>query len=328
MLIGQDRLRIVVTPHFAVRPDQLARLATAHPHAEIVFVTTPEAFAAAVLECDGAVTSFALTPELLAAAPRLRWVQTMGAGVEHFLTPTLATSALTLTATKGPLSVPMAEHVVAMLLALARRLPTFFADQQQRRWRRGAAEQGTLTEVEGKTIFVVGAGGVGGAIARICKQGLGMRILGLTRTGRADPCVDVALTLADLHRGLGEADFVSITLPLTAATTALFNARTFAAMKPTAYLLNVSRGKIVDEAALVAALTAGQIAGAGLDALAVEPLPDTSPLWELPNVLITPHTSAITDRLGDRFVDFWGENIRRFAEGEQLLGMVNKEAGY
>jgi len=322
------RVRVIVTPHFAMRPEQLLRLSTAHPLAEIVFVKTQEEFAVALPECDAAITSFALPATLLATTPRLRWVQTMGAGVERFLTPALRQSTLTLTATKGPLSEPMAEHVITMMLALARRLPEFFVDQQQRRWRRAADAQGTLTEMAGKTMFVVGAGGVGGAVARICKSGLQMRVLGLTRTDHADPFVDVAVTHADLHQALHEADFVSISLPLTAATEALFNERAFAAMKRTAYLLNVSRGGIIDESALVSALKAGEIAGAGLDTVAVEPLSDSSPLWSLPNVIITPHTSALTDRLGDRFVDFWCENVRRFVEGEPLHGLVDKQAGY
>jgi phosphoglycerate dehydrogenase-like enzyme len=115
---------------------------------------------------------------------------------------------------------------------------------------------------------------------------------------------------------------------VTPATEGLIDAAALAAMKPTAYLLNVARGRLVDEAALVNALAAGRLAGAGLDAVAVEPLPDDSPLWRLPNVIITPHTSAITDRLGDHFVDFWCDNLRCFAEGEPLRGLVDKHAGY
>ncbi|MCC6176687.1 MAG: D-2-hydroxyacid dehydrogenase [Chloroflexi bacterium] len=323
-----ERLTVVASPHFVVRPEQLARLHDAHPRVDLQIVTTPDELAAALPNADGAVIRFPLSAEMLASAPHLRWLHVMSAGVERMLTPALATSSLTISASKGPMSTLMAEHAVTLMLALARQLPDFFRDQQARRWRRYPAEHGPLTEVIGKTMLVVGAGGVGTEVARICKLGFQMRVLGVSRTRRDCPFVDEYVEPDRLRAGLAEADVVSLSLPVTPATHHLIDAAALAAMKPTAYLINVARGSLVDEAALVEALTAGRIAGAGLDALAVEPLPDDSPLWSLPNTIVTPHTSAITDRLGDRFVEFWCENIRRFAEGEPVLGLVNKEAGY
>jgi phosphoglycerate dehydrogenase-like enzyme len=322
------KLTIVATPHFVVRPDQLARLKEAHPRVTVHFVTTLAEFATALPEADGTVTGFGLTPELLQTAPRLRWLQVMGAGVERVLTPEIVRSNLIVTASKGPMGVLMAEHVVAMMLALARDFPCFAQDQRDHRWRRFPAERGPLLELAGKTIFVLGLGAVGGEVARICKLGFRMRVLGLARRDRTSPHVDCFVERGELPRALAEADFVSLCLPTTASTRAIVDAAALAAMKPGAYLINVARAQLVDEPALIAALQEGRLAGAGLDAFSVEPLPADSPFWSLPNVIITPHTSAITDRLGDHFVDFWCENVRRFADGEPMLGLVDKEAGY
>jgi phosphoglycerate dehydrogenase-like enzyme len=222
----------------------------------------------------------------------------------------------------------MAEHAVALLLALARSLPSFVDDQRAHRWRRYPSERPALVELRGKTILILGVGAVGSALARICKRGLGMRVIGFARARRSCPDVDAYVERAALPRAFAEADVVSLSLPVTPATTRIVDAAALAAMKPGAYLINVARGQLVDEAALIEALRAGRLAGAGLDAFAVEPLPPDSPLWDLENVIITPHSSAITEGLGDAFVDFWGENLRRFAEGEPLLGLVNPIAGY
>jgi phosphoglycerate dehydrogenase-like enzyme len=323
-----ERLTIIVTPHFVVRPDQLERLGSAHDRVTVRFAQTPEQFAELMPEADAAVTGFKLTDELLAVAQRLRWLQVQSAGVERALTPALAASPVTITATKGPMDVPMAEHIVTLMLALARDLPGFFRDQTDQRWRRYPAQRGPLLEVRGRTILVAGVGGVGGAVARMCKAGFQMRVLGLARTRREHPFVDAFVDGEGLGEALREADFVSLTLPSTPATRHVVDERFLAHMKPTSYLINIARGHLVDEAALVKALESGRIAGAGLDAFAAEPLDSTSPLWRMPNVIVTPHTSAITDRLGDHFVSFWAENIRRFAEGQPLLGLVDKDAGY
>lgn len=323
-----ERLTVIASPHFVVRPEQLARLGQAHPRVDVRFVSSVEEFAAALPDADGAVTGYPPSGELLASAPRLRWVQAMAAGVERFLTPELRAARLSLTATKGPMGVLMAEHAVALLLALARDLPRFFDDQRERRWRRYPGERGPLTELCDKTILILGVGTVGGELARICKLGFQMRVLGLSRTAHADPHVDRSVDRADLASALAEADVVSLSLPVTPATTRIIDAAALAAMKPGAFLINVARGQLIDEPALIAALQRGRLGGVGLDTFAKEPLAPESPLWSFPNVIVTPHTSAITDHLGDRFVAFWGENIRRFAEGDPLLGLVDQEAGY
>lgn len=322
-----QQLIVVVTPHFAVRRDQLARLAHAHPRAELRFAETPEELSAALPEADAVITSFPLIAADLAAAQRLRWIMVMGGGVESYLTPELRRSGILVTATKGPMGVLMAEHAMALMLALARDLRAYARDQEARRWRPYAARR-PFVELSGKTIAVLGVGSVGSALARMCKLGFGMGVLGMARTRRDDPNVDRYVDRAALHGALREADVVALTLPLTPATERILDATALAAMRPGALLLNVSRGRLVDEAALVGALRSGRLGGAGLDVFAVEPLPVESPLWAMPNVVITPHTSAITERLGDHFAAFWSDNIRRFAEGQPLLGVVDAEQGY
>lgn len=322
-----DQLTVVVTPHFAVRPDQLARLAHAHPRVAVRFVETPQAMSAALPGADGVITSFPLSAADLAAARRLRWTMVMGGGVESHLTPELRRSGILVTATKGPMGVLMAEHAMALLLALARDLRAFARDQEERRWR-PYAERRPFVELSGKTIAILGVGSVGSVLARMCKLGFGMRVLGMARARRGDQNVDRYVERTELRAALREADVVALTLPLTPATERIVDAAALAAMKPGALLLNVSRGRLVDEAALAGALRSGHLGGAGLDVFEVEPLPAGSPLWAMPNVVITPHTSAITERLGDHFAAFWSDNIRRFAEGQPLLGVVDVEEGY
>jgi D-2-hydroxyacid dehydrogenase (NADP+) len=320
---------VLVTPHGAVPPEQRMRLLGAHPGVRVEFVETLEELAARLPEADGVVTAFALPAGALARADRLRWAHSMGAGVDRFLTPELrAAEQVQITASKGPMGLLMAEHALALMLALARNLPGFLRDQHDRRWRRMMAEKAHVVELGGKTVLIMGVGEVGGHLARMCKVGLGMRVLGMARSRRDNPQVDRYVGEDELHEALAASDVVSLSMPATDRTRGIVDRAALAAMKPSAYLINVARGALVDEPALIEALRSGGIAGAGLDAVAAEPLAPDSPLWDMPNVIITPHTSAVTDRLAEHFVDFWAENIRRFAEGESLLGLVDREAGY
>jgi phosphoglycerate dehydrogenase-like enzyme len=185
-----------------------------------------------------------------------------------------------------------------------------------------------MVQLYEKTIAILGVGAVGGNLARICKAGFGMRVWGLARTRQTNPYVDHYFNIAELHAALAEADVVALCLPQTSVTERIIDAQALAAMKPGAYLINVARGGLVDEEALIRALQRGHLAGAGLDATAVEPLPAESPLWAMPNVIITPHVAPARDRLAEHMVDFWCKNIRRFAEGQELLGVVDRYAGY
>jgi phosphoglycerate dehydrogenase-like enzyme len=310
---------------------RLVRLAQAHPRVTVE-VTHDEARFAELLPTADAAFVFGGFERLLGLALRpggcLRWVHSLPVGVDHLLTPeVIAAEHVALTSSKGPMGPLMAEHIVLLMLALARDLPGFLRDQAEKRWR-FLADERPMVDLLGKTIVILGIGNVGSNLARICKLAFGMRVLGMARTRRDDPHVDRYFDRAELHAALAEADFVALALALTPETDRIVDAAALAAMKPSAFLVNVSRGVQVDEDALIEALRSGSIAGAGLDSVADEPLSPDSPLWEMPNVIITPHVSPGRDRFGERMVDFWCENVRRFAEGEPLLGAVDRNAGY
>jgi D-2-hydroxyacid dehydrogenase (NADP+) len=201
------------------------------------------------------------------------------------------------TSGKGPMAISVAEHALSLMLALARQLPEAVRDQQSQHWPPGGglAVLDRVRELHGRTILILGVGATGGELARICKLGFGMRVLGFVRTQRNHPHVDAYVDRAGLPAALGEADFVCVALALTDVTHHLDDAAPLAAMKPTAFMINIARGELVDEHALVSALQERRIAGAGLDSVQAEPLPAEHPLWRLPNVLITPHRAAGSD---------------------------------
>ncbi len=315
-----------------IEEEQLGRLVAAHPRAEVVIVADdPDQFSALLPRADAVLAWPTLAPRLAPAlqpGSRLRWVHSVPAGVEGLLTPELlAAEHVLLTSSKGPMGPTMAEHALLLMLALARDLPGFLRDQAERRWR-FLSDERPMVDVFGKTVLILGVGQVGGHLARMCKLGFQMRVLGMARTRFDDPHVDRYVAREELHAALGEAHFVALCLALTPETERIIDAAALAAMRPGAYLVNVTRGGLVDEAALVAALQEGRLAGAGLDATTVEPLPAESPLWAMPNVIITPHISPGRDRAGDEVLAFWCENIRRFAEGEPLRGVVDRQARY
>ena len=309
----------------------LPKLYSAHPNVQVEVTDDPESFAATGQEADGVILAsppFRISPQWLAPVGRLRWIQSIPAGVDSLLTPDLkAARQVIITATKGPMGPLMAEHVVLLMLALARSLPGFLQDQAERRWRH-MRDEWPMTQLFEKTIVILGVGAVGGNLARICQAGFGMRVLGLAHTRRDNPFVNRYFDRDELHAALAEADVVALCMALTPATRRIIDQAALAVMKPTALLVNVARGGLVDEEALAAALRSGRLAGAGLDATAVEPLPAGSPLWEIPNVIITPHVAPARDRLNEHIIDFWCDNIRRFAEGQPLLGVVDRDAGY
>jgi D-2-hydroxyacid dehydrogenase (NADP+) len=310
--------------------ETVRRLQGAHPRVRVEIAETPEQLADRLPEADGVFLGGGSRVPVSALRPggRLRWVHFFSAGVDGVLTPELiAAEHVVITASKGPMAPLMAEHAVLLMLALARDLPGYLQDQAERRWRYGVDERPAV-ELVGKTILILGVGEVGGYLARICKLGLGMRVLGLSRTRRDNPHVDRYVAREDLPAALAEADVVTLCLARTAATEKIIDAAALRTMKPTALLVNVARGRLVDEVALIEALRAGRLGGAGLDATTVEPLPPESPLWTLPRVIITPHVSAETDRVMAHLTDFWCENLRRFAKGEALLGVVSRHEGY
>ncbi len=280
-----------------------------------------------------ALLGWGLPADRTAEARNLRWIQTIGAGVDGLDYRALAERGIVVTNSSGIHAVNIAEHVLSMMLAFARRLPDHLDSQRQERW--NVIDRSTITpgpplfEITGQTLFVVGMGRIGEALAKRAR-GLEMRVVGVVRRAEKERSanVDELLLLPELESRISEADHVAICLPLTDATRGLFGRDMLARMKPGAFIYNIGRGPIIDQAALYDALRHGHLGGAGLDVTDPEPLPPGDPLWKLGNVIITPHTSGHSPGLWDRGVDLWIENIRRYSAGEPLLNVVDLDAQY
>lgn len=270
---------------------------------------------------------FGYTPpkNLVPRAPRLRWFQTMLAGVDHFLDEKLKNSPIVITNASGVHAAPVAESAIAFMLMFAKQAPFCFLNKQQKKW-----ERFIPMLLRSKTVGIVGLGSIGREVARLSKS-LGMRVIATRRTaqkGDRARYVDRLLPTRQLETLLSQSDFVVLTLPHTSETSRMLGDKALRAMKPTAYLINVGRGETVAEDALVCALEEQRIAGAGLDAFAVEPLPVNNKLWDLPNVIISPHASGRLDNYDFITTEIFCENLRRYVSGRRLRNVVNKERGY
>jgi phosphoglycerate dehydrogenase-like enzyme len=304
--------------------DLLPALKQAAPGAKLIEVSaaTPKEVAAAD------ATIGVCSAEVLAQAKQLQWIQWTDAGVERCVQqPLMHEHHVLLTnmqRTQGP---SMAEHVLGMMLALSRHFDYFFRQQQEAHWARdGTTPQ--LADLDGKTVLVVGLGGIGTEVARRA-HALGMRVTATRASGRAGPDFVSYVGLPDeLLKLARDADFVVNCTPLTPETTGIFNREFFETLKPGAYFISVGRGRSTVTADLIAALGSGRLAGAGLDVTDPEPLPADSPLWHLPNVVITPHVSAHTAVSREQRHLVIVENLRRYAAGEPMLSVVDIERGY
>jgi len=256
-------------------------------------------------------------------ADRLRWIHVAAAGVDKLLFPGLVASGVTVTNARGVFDGPIAEYVLGMCLARAKRLPDLLGDQATRTWRHRDTDS-----LAGSRALVVGTGSIGREIARLLRA-VGVEVRGAGRSARGgDPDFGDVLGSADLPSYVGEFDHVVLVTPLTEQTRGLVGRDVLAAMKPSAHLVNVGRGPVVDEAALVAALREGRPAAASLDVFENEPLPEASPLWSMPQVIVTPHMSGDArgweDVLARQFVD----NAQRWLDGEPLTNVVDKRLGF
>ena len=249
---------------------------------------------------------------LLSRCPQLRWVHSATAGVERVLTPAAIERGLMITNARGVFSAPIAEYVLMMILAVSRRLPQLLELQRERTWQ--PLEANELADV---TIGVIGLGSIGRRVEELATA-FGAHVIGVSSSSSAD----------ELAAVLSRSDFIVLALPLTVDTEEMFNADLFAKVKPGSWLINVARGKLVDERALVRALREGPLGGAVLDTFVEEPLPPTSAFYALPNVIVTSHTSWSSARALDRSVDLFCENLRRYTRGEQLLNLVDPQVGY
>lgn len=257
------------------------------------------------------------------AADALRWVHVAGAGVDKVLFPELADSPIVVTNSRGVFDRPMAEYVLAFILAFAKDLPATLRYHQAGEWHYRESE-----DIAGKRVVIAGTGSIGRAIARMLRA-VGMDVHGVGRTVRdTDPdfgSVSASSELADVVR---DADYVVAVAPLTEQTRHLINADVLRAMPSTARLINVGRGLLVDDQALVAALEAGEIAGAGLDAFVAEPLPPDHPFWRHPRVIVSPHMSGDSIGWTDRIIDLFATNLRRWLADEPLHNVVDKRDGF
>lgn len=290
------------------------------------FILAPDAAAgeAALPEADAAIMADRVRPAYL-TAPRLRWLHLIGAGVDGFSIGGLRDVPFAVTHKVDASVVPMAEHVMAQVLLIARRAHEYRQLQAERRWAPHDAWPTTaLIEVRGSTLGIVGLGRAGQALARRARA-FDMRVIGTRRRADQRPPHVAAVYPPDrLHDVLAASDFVAILAPLTDATHHLIDAAALRAMRPTAYLINVSRGPIVDEAALIEALREGWIAGASIDVFEQEPLDPASPLWTLPTAIITPHCGGVGPYLTRDTAAEIADNLRRFVAGRPLRRLLNR----
>jgi phosphoglycerate dehydrogenase-like enzyme len=310
-----------------VAPQAIPALQAAAPGVELLLAQDAKQATALAKDAD-AVLGFC-SADVLAAGPGIRWVQSFSAGVERCVTiPALRERGILLTNMQRVAGPVMAEHVLAMMLAYARGLHFFIPERMAARWTRDLPAPGRMVTLEGKTVLVVGLGGIGVEVAKRA-HALGMRVIATRASGRDGPSFVSYVGLPDeLGKLAGEADFVVNTVPLTPATTRMFDAKFFAAVKPGAFFVNVGRGQSVVQDDLLAALRSGRLGGAGLDVTDPEPLPADSPLWQMQNVILTPHVSAQSDVDDSLRMAIAIENLRRYVAGEKMLSVVDVAKGY
>ena len=302
------------------------------PGVEVIGVPGLRNFAAMAAAVEGADVLIGLcTPEIVARGTSLRWVQLLNAGADSCASiPAVAERGILVTNLQRIQGPHMAEHAIALVLSLARSLPVYAAEQHAGAFTRGFRETRAErpVEIEGKTLLVVGLGGIGTEVAKRA-HALGMHVIATRNSRREGPEYVEYVGLADEYRTLAaRADVVVNATPLTPQTRGMFDAEFFAAMKNSAYFVNIGRGESVVTAALTAALEAGELAGAGLDVTDPEPLPPRHPLWSMSNVIDTPHIATSSDFRSDRTVTLVVENVRRFLRGERMLSVVDLAAGY
>jgi phosphoglycerate dehydrogenase-like enzyme len=264
------------------------------------------------------------TPDgLRAAAPRLRWIQLTSAGMDRAARSGLVESDFMLTSASGLHATPIGEFVLTVMLMFAKGAQKFIRAQDRREWIRYMPQ-----ELYGKTVGVVGLGHIGGEVARLAKA-FGCRVIAMRRSdAKPDERVDAFVPASELHRLLAESDYVVLSVPLTNETRHMIGEPELRAMKPSAVLINIARGAVVDEPALVRALKDGSIAGAGLDVFEQEPLPPESELWGLENVILSPHISGGTEIYNQRATGIFCENLRRYLAGEPLMNLADPKRGY
>jgi phosphoglycerate dehydrogenase-like enzyme len=338
------KVHVLTTQRFTEA--QMGRIRAVSPDLEVVQKSVREDWdaqdTAALLDGNEEILYCFMPPRDLSIAPNLKWVQLHSAGINQLIHHPILQSDLRITTTSGIHATPIGEFVMAMMLALARHVPRMVRMQDRGAWPEHRWNTFGGTELRDKHLGIVGYGSIGRETARLAKQGFGMHILALTRDGdrrdrgyiepgTGDPdgqLPDAWFSREQLRDLLAQSDFVLISTPLTDESRALIGEEEFRAMKPTAFVVNIARGGIINESALVRALRENWIAGAGLDVFEQEPLPAESDLWKLENALLAPHVSAATPHYDERAVDVFCENLKRYLRGDELLNLVDREKGY
>ena len=271
------------------------------------------------------IFGFDVPHNLIRRTPKLKWVQAISAGIDHILTDDILKSPVIITTIKGVSSSAIAEFIFGIALIMVKQFSLCFQLKQAKSWQKYR----TATLVS-RTMGIVGYGHIGREVARLAKA-FGMRVIAIRRSMEQtilDENVDVMLPRERLSQLLGESDFVVVSIPLTPETKWLIGEKELRSMKSTAYLINIARGNVIDEAALVQALEEGWIAGAGLDVFAEEPLPTNSRLWDIPNVIFSPHVSGDTENEFEMATEFFIKNLKNYLDDNYLLNVVDKDKMY
>jgi phosphoglycerate dehydrogenase-like enzyme len=305
------------------------RLQRQFPQVNVVHLPDYKRVDAEIPDAEIAIT-WSIKPEQVKAAKKLRWIHSPAAAVHTLIFPELIDSDIQITNAREVHGPVVAEHVIALIFALAKKIPDAVRLQQKREWgqQRMWDELPRVREIAGATAGLIGLGSIGRAVAKNAKA-LGMRVIATREhpeKGREG--ANAVFGPTQIDEVFCQADYLVLAAPVTAGTKAIANAERLALMKADACLINVGRGPLVDEPALAAALRDKKIGAAALDVFPKEPLPPDSPLWDLPNLLITPHTAALTDKLWERHYALFSENLRRYLNRQPLLGAVDKSKGY
>jgi phosphoglycerate dehydrogenase-like enzyme len=336
-------MAIAVSPILSarVRPQDLERIQAAAPGSQIVNLSVEGLADGPVDDVEVLLRGWLVAEafdRLLARAPHLTWVHSATSGVERALTPAALARDVLVTNARGVFSRPIAEHVLLMILAVSRHLPELIELQRERTWQ--PLEGRELREL---TIGIVGYGSLGRSVASLASA-FGARVIAMRRRGAAaapggpddgdgeafpfEPRLERIVGPEGLHDLLAASDIVVLAAPLTAETEGMIDEAALGAMRRDSWLINVARGRLIDDTALLRALREHRIGGAALDTFRDEPLPQTSPYWEQPNVILTPHTAWSSARVLDRSVDLFCDNLQRFSRGEPLRNVVDPAAGY
>jgi len=305
------------------------RLGVEFPQVKVVLLPDYRRVDAEIVDAD-IVVAWSLRREQISAAKKLKWIHSPAAAVNQLLFPELVESEIVLTNAREVHGPVVAEHVIALIFALAKKIPGSARLQEKHIWGQQILwdELPRIREVAGAMLGMVGLGSIGRPVVKSAKA-LGMRVMAVREhPEKGSEGADVVLGPAEIDQVFRLADYVVLAAPVTAGTQAIANSTRLGLMRPEACLINVGRGPLVDERALAAALREKRIGGAALDVFPKEPLDSDSPLWDLPNLLITPHTAALTDKLWERHYALFSENLRRYFSGIALLAGVDKRKGY